>query len=109
MIQAALVLNVLVLLPVCAGIFRGGGRIEAVFGGDSTSRQILACMYSALLLLSLYFLFDSRLAQAFAPPILAFQVVYKVLSLFFIKNRRAPVYGFNLAIAIFHACVLWSL
>jgi hypothetical protein len=108
MLRFAFALNVVILVPVCAGFLIKARHMEPVFGADSTSRQILLCMYLALTGLSAYLFFDNKRALLLAPAVLGFQVVYKVLSLVLIKDKAVPVYWFNLGVAIFHSIVLYK-
>lgn len=107
MLKAAFGINVLILVPICWGLARGAKEMDVVFGASSTARQILLCMYFTLILFSLYLLYDSDRAVGWAPPILGFQIIYKVLSLFLIEDKTVPVYWFNLGVAIFHSFTIY--
>ncbi|MBY0369330.1 hypothetical protein K2X33_01505 [bacterium] len=106
LIWASYSINVIVLLPICAFLLMGSRRLVEVFGGDTTARQILLCMYLTLLTLSLYLLLTRNANLTVAWTVFSFQIVYKILSLLLIKNKRAPVYWFNLVIALFHSMTL---
>ena len=77
-----------------------------VFGSDTTTRQILTSMYLTILLVSCGCLAFGFATSRLAWPLFAFQIVYKILSLGLIKERRVPVYWFNLGIACFHGLTL---
>ena len=99
-------INILVLLPICSLLFSGNPKISAVFGSDTTARQILLSMYSTILILSIYLLATQNSDITIAWTIFSFQIIYKVLTLFLIKDKRVPVYWFNLIIALNHCVTL---
>jgi len=105
-ITASHLLNLLVLLPVCAGLLFRAEKMVAVFGPDTTARQILLSMYLTILVISGLLLLLSAPA-AISLTLFGFQIIYKMLSLILIKDRRVPVYWFNGAIALFHAATIW--
>lgn len=65
--------------------------------------------YLAILLFSSYAL----IAQDFSPELafflFAFQIVYKILTLVLIKDKKVPVYWFNLGVVVFHSITLSTL
>jgi hypothetical protein len=99
-------INVVVLLPICLFLLANSAKFIDVFGSDTTSRQILLCMYLTLLILSSCFLITKNSNLVIAWTIFSFQIIYKFLSLIFIKNKRVPVYWFNLVIALVHSFTL---
>ncbi len=99
-------INVIVLLPLCVFLLAGSVGVAEVFGPDTTARQILLCMYLTLLILSSYFLVTRNANLQVAWTVFLFQIIYKFMSLFFIKNKRLPVYWFNLVIALIHSLTL---
>ncbi len=109
MMQAALVLNALVLFPVLALILRDEPGMRTAFGPDSAARRILACVYAAILLASLALLWllftDHPEARGWAQPLLAVQVGYKLMTLPALGARH-PVVLSNLGIAAFHGAAL---
>lgn len=105
-IKASYILNIVVLVPVCMLILRDGAEAARVFGPNGTARQILVCMYLAILGASVTGMVQPAWALAIALPLLTIQVFYKTLSVFLIKDKSTPVLWFNLVIAMFHA---WSL
>lgn len=106
LISLSYALNVAVLLPVCTFLLRQNAQFTQVFGPDTTARQILLSMYLTLLGLSLFFLATGNTNRTIAWTIFGFQIVYKLLTLGLVRDRRAPVYWFNLAIAVVHAVTL---
>ncbi len=101
----SLVLNVLVLVPVCAGLLRDGERMRAVFGPRTQARGILLSIYLAILVGSIVLLVrgDAKLV----PVLLGLQIFYKVTTPFTVGTVRNPVVLSNLGIAAFHAVALF--
>lgn len=98
--------NVIVLIPVCYFLITKNNRFAEVFGVDSTARQILTCMYMTLFLISSYLLFTGNQIALVAWSILGFQIIYKLISLYLIADKRVPVYWFNFFVAILHGITL---
>lgn len=98
--------NVLILIPICFLLLKGNNSLKEVYGSDSTARQILVCMYLAILILSSYYLIKGDTKPFIAWVLLGFQIIYKSLSLIIIKDKKAPVYWFNLGVAILHSITL---
>jgi hypothetical protein len=107
MITASLLINILVLIPVCSGLILKVSRFDFVFGIDSTARQILSSIYLAILLMSLVILLFPGKTSEFLIPLLSIQVFYKLSSVMLIKNKKTPVLWFNLVIAIFHSITIF--
>lgn len=107
MLTASLLLNVLVLIPVCLGLLRDGERMRAVLGPRHDGRQILLAIYLAILALSLVLLLhpDAQLAAG----LLLVQIIYKLLSPLTVGKLRHPVVLSNLGIAGVHTLTLWTL
>lgn len=109
MAAASLLLNIFVLLPICSGLFLRFPQFVRVYGEDGTARQILLCLYFAILVVSAAILFWGSTFSEFLLPLLSLQIFYKFLSVFLIKDKKTPVLWFNLAIAIFHCGTVYSL
>ena len=107
MVTASLLINILVLIPVCSGLLFKVSRFDLVFGIDSTARQILSCIYLAILAFSLAILMFPENISAFLVPLLSLQVFYKLTSVVVIKDKKTPVLWFNLVIAVFHSMTLF--
>ena len=107
MLTVSLLLNVLVLIPVCLGLLRDGERMGTVLGPRQDGRQILLAIYLAILALSVLLLL--RPDPAMAGGLLLVQVIYKLLSPLTVGKLRHPVVLSNLGIAGVHALTLWSL
>ena len=106
-IKASLIINIVVLIPVCILMARDRFETVRVFGPQSTARQILLCMYLAILAASIAAMSKATWTIAIAVPMLAMQVFYKTLSVVIITDKSTPVLWFNLAIAVFHARTLY--
>lgn len=107
MLRLALLLNIVVLLPVCIGMVANASWVTAAYGPRSPARGILLSIYLAILLASATLLLIER--PAFAAPLLALQILYKVTTPVTVGTFRNPVVVSNLAIAAFHAIALWSI
>lgn len=107
MLTLSLVLNVAVLLPVCAGLLTRAAWTEGAYGAWSPARGILLSIYLAILTVSAGLLLapDPRMASA----LLAVQVVYKLTTPLTVGTLRNPVVLSNLGIAAVHLGTLLSL
>jgi hypothetical protein len=101
MITFSLLLNILVLVPVCGSLLASAGWIENAYGPPSPARGILLSIYLAILLGSVALLFKPLPAMVVA--LLVVQIVYKVTTPFTVGTVTNPVVLSNLAIAAFHA------
>jgi hypothetical protein len=81
--------------------------MDEVFGPDTTSRQILACLYLAIAVCSIVALADSSLRLPIILVLFPLQIFYKVLSAFLVTERNNPVPKANLAISILHCVSLY--
>ncbi len=106
MIQASLILNIVVLVPVILGLILNVEKMAPVFGARTTARDILLCLYVTILLASGLLLFAQSSPIDFVTALLMGQVFYKLLSIILVRDKKTPVIWFNLAIAIFHLCTL---
>lgn len=100
MITLSLMLNILVLIPVCFGIISGNSTMLVAFGLQQPSLQILLSVYLTILLASIYLLIKPNIS--FIVMLLAMQVVYKMLTLFFVGSIKNPVVISNLVISVIH-------
>ena len=107
----SLVVNVLVAgymgLAIAFSSQRMLPGLDEVFGPDTTSRQILACFYSAIAVTSIVALANSSLRLRVILVLFPLQIFYKVLSAFLVSDRRNPVPKANLAISILHCASLY--
>jgi len=107
MLWASLAINVVVLIPICAGLLADAKWSVDIYGARSPGRQILLAIYAAILLLSagLLLVRDERIALG----LLLAQIVYKVFTPFTVGTLRHPVVLSNLAIAAFHSVTAFLL
>ena len=107
LVTVSLVLNVVVLIPVCVGLLRNASWVEGAFGPRQPGRQILLAVYLSILALSALLLVHPL--HDVALGLLLAQVIYKVLSPFTGGTWRNPVVLSNLGIAAVHAATVASL
>ena len=113
MLAISLAVNILVLVPVCVNLARSTLRMSKVFGPRSPARDILFCVYMAILVASILLLVMLRtgsrlLATHASGALLTVQIIYKLLSCVVVgggvpdKLPFNPVVASNAAIAVLH-------
>jgi hypothetical protein len=105
--KLSLVLNLIVLIPVCSGLLLNSAWVAGSYGPASAARGILLSIYLTILLASLLLLF--KFDSSFVIALLSLQVVYKILSPFMVGRVSHPVIISNLLIALFHACSIGTM
>ena len=100
MVTASLILNIIVLIPVCLAFIADFERMQKVAGSFTPARGILLAMYITILLASILLLFFQYPTLAFA--LFFMQIVYKFLSPITVKTIKNPIVISNLFIATFH-------
>ena len=105
MILISLLVNVLVLIPVCMGLMWDLPRISSVYGSYSPARGILLSVYGAILLVSILLLF--RPLPLLVAPLLLVQVLYKFTTPFTVGSFTNPVVISNLLVAMLHLITLY--
>jgi hypothetical protein len=107
MIKSSLILNILVLIPVCAGLLIDAEWANHSFGVFSPARGILLSIYLSILIASvtLYFKMDVK----FVASLLFIQIIYKLTTPFTVGTITNPVVISNLFIAVFHSLTLYTL
>lgn len=103
---ASLLINIVVLTVVCSGILRKATWVAGAYGRDQPSLGLLLSIYLTFLMASIALLAGPN--TTFLSALLAFQVVYKSLSLFLVGSQN-PVVLTNVAIALFHSVTLSKL
>ncbi len=100
----SLVLNLVVLVPVCAGLLARAGWTASAFGDWTPARGILLSVYIAIAITSAALLVhpDERMTAA----LLGVQVIYKLTTPFTVGTLRNPVVLSNLGIAAVHGATL---
>lgn len=104
MLVLSLLLNVAVLVTVCAGLLSGADWTRECYGEDTAGRRILLSVYVAIGLVSGWLLFARR--PDAAATLLLVQVVYKLTTPFTVGTLANPVVVSNLGIAAIHASTL---
>jgi hypothetical protein len=107
MITASLILNIIVLIPVCYFILTNNFRMDKTFGTFTPARGILLAIYTTILLASVLLLIlpDSKLSFA----LFIIQIVYKLLSPLTVKTFKNPVVISNIFIAFFHLVTIYTM
>jgi hypothetical protein len=104
MIRLSLLLNIVVLTPICVGLSTGASWIGEAYGPQTAARGILLSVYLSIGLVS------ARLLLAPEPravgALLLVQVVYKLTTPVTVGTVFNPVVVSNLGIAAFHAATL---
>ncbi len=105
--------NVLILIAVCTALWRDAPGIADAFGPDTVARRILACVYLAILLASLYALIRAGLgapqvALSVGLVLFPLQIVYKLATAVAVGLDN-PVVLTNLAVVALHCVTLATL
>jgi hypothetical protein len=106
MITASLILNIIVLIPVCYFMWTNNSRMVKTMGEFTPARGILLSMYTTILLSSIFLLFILDVKLAFA--LFVMQIVYKLLSPLTVKTIKNPVVISNILISIFHLVTIYT-
>jgi hypothetical protein len=101
---SSLLLNIFVLIPVCAGLLIDAEGFGAVFGEATPARGILLSIYWSIL-------FASCLLMVGCDPkpvatLLMIQIAYKLTTPITVGSLQNPVVISNLGIAAFHMLTL---
>jgi hypothetical protein len=105
MIRVSLIVNALVLFPVCWGLLTNAAWVVHGYGEFAPARGILLSIYGAILLVSLALLWRSE-PQAVA-SLLVVQVIYKITTPLTVGTLENPVVISNLLIAALHGVTLF--
>ena len=109
-IVASLVVNVLVagFFGLATGFSLNSilPNLDVVFGPDTPSRRILACLYLAIAAGSAVALLVVPLRMGIVVVLLPLQILYKMLTVFFVADWKNPVPWWNLVICALHAASL---
>ncbi|CAK9033922.1 unnamed protein product [Durusdinium trenchii] len=95
-IAASLAINIVVLVPVCFGLYSDGDRMKDVYGAETPARGILKAIYTAILLVSSGLfpcIFMAKVgtgAQFMAVGLFVVQIIYKFLTLVTTKGGVPP-------------------
>ena len=107
MLTISLLLNILVLIPICYLMLTNNFRIVETLGEFNPARGILLAIYITILAASTYLLIypDTK----FAIALLLVQIVYKLLTPFTVKTLKHPFVISNELIAVVHIWTVYSL
>lgn len=105
MIYISLIINVVVLIPVCIGLISDAAWVEHGYGPASSARGILLSIYIAILLVSLGLLMKPL--PLLVAPLLLVQVIYKLTTPFTVGSFANPVVVSNFLVALVHLLTLW--
>jgi hypothetical protein len=107
-ISISYIINILV-----AGImgiilfFDIGTRPQKVFGENTSGRQILACLYLSIAVFSIWGIISQEYFTKIAFILFSFQILYKLLTLIAVKDKKNPVPYANLLISMMHTYSIW--
>jgi hypothetical protein len=104
MMRLSLVVNVLVLTPVCWGLLLNAPWVSHGYGEFSAARGILLSIYAAIWLVSLGLLW--RTSPTAVASLLMIQVMYKITTPLTVGTLDNPVVISNLVIAALHSVTL---
>ena len=99
--KISLILNILVLIPVCSGLLLKANWAMDSYGIETPARGILLSIYLAILIFSALLLF--RFDPKFVMALLSVQILYKLLSPVLVGTLTNPVIISNIFIALFHS------
>lgn len=104
MIVISLLVNILVLVPVCSGLITDADWTEEAYGPATPARSILLSIYLTIALSSaaLLVLRDPK----FIAALLMVQVIYKLTTPFTVGTVANPVVVSNIAISVLHVVTL---
>jgi hypothetical protein len=101
----SLLLNIVVLVPVCYGLATNAAWTIASYGIATPARAILLSVYVAILVGSVVLLREPRLVAV----LLGLQILYKLTTLLTVGTLNNPVVMSNLGIAAVHMITLASI
>ncbi|WP_215386068.1 hypothetical protein [Polynucleobacter sp. AM-7D1] len=104
MIYISLIINVVVLIPVCIGLISDASWVEYGYGPASPARGILLSIYGSILLVSLGLLINPL--PMLVAPLLLVQILYKLTTPFTVGNFTNPVVISNILVALVHLVTL---
>lgn len=107
LITLSLLLNIAVLIPVCAGLATDASWTLAGYGEATPARDILLSIYLSILLASILLVF-LRGPKAVAALLLV-QVSYKLTTPFTVESFQNPVVISNLIVTALHLATLISI
>lgn len=107
MITASIILNIIVLIPVCFTLIMNFDEMQKTAGIFTPARGVLLAIYLTILLVSAFLLFFMDLKLVFA--LFLMQIVYKLISPFTVKTIKNPIVICNFLIAGFHLVTIYTM
>jgi hypothetical protein len=104
MIRLSLLLNIVVLTPICFGLITDASWIGEAYGPLTTARGILLSVYLSIGLVSVLLLLAPE--PRAVGSLLLVQVVYKLTTPVTVGTLFNPVVVSNLGIAAFHTVTI---
>jgi hypothetical protein len=104
LIVLSLLLNIAVLIPVCAGLITDASWSQASYGEATPARGILLSVYLSILIAS-FLLLAFREPRSVA-ALLSVQILYKITTPLTVGTFHNHVVISNLGIAVFHTITL---
>jgi len=103
-INFSLLLNILILVPVCSCLLLQGGAdwVQVYYGPASPARGILLSVYISILGTSLWLLLVKKDPHMVA-ALLIVQIAYKLTTPLTVGTLSNPVVMCNLGVAAFHS------
>lgn len=105
MMQLSLIINILVLTPVCLSLLLDAPWVPNGWGEATPARGILLSIYGAILVVSLGLLW--RQESIAVASLLLVQVIYKITTPFTVGSLENPVVISNLLVAALHMSTIW--
>lgn len=107
MLTISLLLNILVLIPICYLMLTNNVRMVETLGEFNPARGILLAIYITILIASIGLLIfpDTKFSMA----LLLMQIVYKLLTPVTVKTLKHPFVMSNLLIAVVHIWTVYTL
>jgi len=106
MLSLSLLLNIVVLIPICYLMITNNFRMVKTLGEFNPARGILLAMYTSILIASVYLLFAPD--KKYIIALLSIQIVYKFLTPFTVKTIKHPFVISNILIALFHVLTIYK-
>lgn len=110
LIPLSLILNILITFTVTLAIWQDHAAMTEVYGPDTPARRILACLYAAIGIVSLYALIqlplgNSETTRTIVLTLFPLQILYKLLTAAALWIAH-PVVLVNLAVVVLLAVTL---
>ena len=107
MLTLTLLLNILILIPICYLMLTNNVRMVETLGEFNPARGILLAIYMTILIASIGLLIFTD--TKFSIALLLMQIVYKLLTPVTVKTLKHPFVISNVLIAIVHIVTVYSL